>query len=322
MFKARISVRSSAPTTGCGSQAGQSDLRATAGRRATVAVVPARRSLLAQLRVDGPRLDGEPMRVTDGFTTSPGIREGYWLSDAGLLVYRVGGQDQRRKLTWMTRDGKRKEAVPEGLYQSLRISPDGKDVAVDAAGGVEDLWRLEFARGTKIKLTDNPRRDVVPVWSPDGSRIAFMSNRTGVFQLYRRDARTGGTEELLTTGPNPKYVTDWSRTDAFSMKSRRPPGTTCGRSSTATEADLVRQTAASEHNGVLSPDGGSRVAGRWRPGGGTSGLRPAARGRPSQGGNRPKWSRDPELFIWAQRNAIMSAAVRPPLESGPTRQCN
>ena len=86
-------------------------------------------SLFAQrFDVDARRLEGEPMRVTDGFPTSPGVREGFWLSDAGLLVYRVGGQNQNRRLIWVTRDGKRLEAAPEGLYQSIRISPDGKDV--------------------------------------------------------------------------------------------------------------------------------------------------------------------------------------------------
>ena len=269
-------------------------------------------SLLAQrFDVDGPRLDGEPMRVTDGFTTSPGIREGYWLSDAGLLVYRVGGQDQRRKLTWMTRDGKRKEAAPEGLYQSLRISPDGKDVAVDAAGGVEDLWRLEFARGTKIKLTDNPRRDVVPVWSPDGRQIAFMSNRTGVFQLYRRDARTGGTEDLLTTGPNPKYVTDWSRDGHFLVYYEITTATRDDLWALPVEGDrkpiLVRQTAASEHNGVLSRDGkwiayGSDESGREEvyiqafP---TGSAWPVT----SQGGNRPKWGADDKELFYLSADA-------------------
>ena len=76
-------------------------------------------SLLAQrFDVDARRLDGEPIRVTDGFPTSPGSRDSFWLSDAGLLVYRIGGQNQNRKLTWIARgDGKRVDAAPEGWYQ-------------------------------------------------------------------------------------------------------------------------------------------------------------------------------------------------------------
>ena len=79
---------------------------------------------------------------------------------------------------------------------------------------------------------------------------------------------------------------------------------------------LVRRTADSEHNGVLSPDG------KWIAYGSDDGGReevyiqafPTGSAWPvsSQGGNRPKWSRDgKELFyLSAQRNAIMSAAVR------------
>jgi len=136
---------------------------------------------------------------------SEGSRDSFWLSDAGLLVYRIGGQNQNRKLTWIARgDGKRVDAAPEGWYQSIRISPDGKDVALDAASGVEDLWRFEFARGVRTILTDNPSRDVVPVWSPDGSRIAFMSNRTGAFQLYQRDALFTARQRATTVWETPR----------------------------------------------------------------------------------------------------------------------
>ena len=104
-------------------------------------------SLLAQrFDVDANRLDGEPIRVTDGFPTSPGNREGFWLSDAGLLVYRIGGQNQNRKLTWIARGDGKRVAAPEGGTTSIRISPDGKGVALDAANGVEDLCRDSNSR--------------------------------------------------------------------------------------------------------------------------------------------------------------------------------
>ena len=148
--------------------------------------------VVQRFNVDAGKLEGDPLHVADNLPTSPSMREGFWLSESGLLVFGTGGSGVKRRLLWIARDGKREEAVPEGLYQSLRLSPDGKEVALDAAAAVEDIWRLEFARGVRTKVTSDPRRDVVPAWSPDGRQLAYMSNRTGTFQLYRRDARGDG----------------------------------------------------------------------------------------------------------------------------------
>ena len=91
-------------------------------------------------------LEGEPVSVATGFGPSPSARSSFWVSDAGVLTYRTGVVQVTRKLTWMERDGTQTAAAPPDLYQSVRLSPDGKDVAFDAGNGVEDLWRYELAR--------------------------------------------------------------------------------------------------------------------------------------------------------------------------------
>ena len=147
-----------------------------------------------------------------------------------------------------------------------------------------------------------------------------MSNRTGVFQLYRKDARGGGPEEQLTEGPNPKYVTDWSQDGHFLVYYEIT--TTTRDDLWALPLDgtrkpvLVRQTAASEHNGVLSTRRQvDRVQARTSPDTRrctSRRSRPATRGRcRDRGGNRPKWRADgKELFYLSPtRNVIMSAVV-------------
>lgn len=47
-----------------------------------------------------------------------------------------------------------------------------------------DLWVLPFAGGKPLQLTTHPDKDMEPRWSPDGSRIAFTSNRNGPPDLY------------------------------------------------------------------------------------------------------------------------------------------
>ena len=53
------------------------------------------------------------------------------------------------------------------------------------------------------------------VWSPDGRRVAFRSNRSGVYDLYAKDASGVGDEELLVKSPHGKLPTGWSPDGRF-----------------------------------------------------------------------------------------------------------
>ena len=278
-------------------------------------------TLMAQ-RFDASTLavQGDPMQVAEGLSPSNFSRTAFSASNAGSLVYRTGGVDSDRKLTWISRDGGRQDAAPPGLYQSFRLAPDGREVALDAANGVEDLWRLEFARGVRTKLTLGGRRDVVPVWSPDGRHLAFMSNRTGVFQLYRKDATGVGAEEVLTTGPNAKYVTDWGK-NGYLLYYEAAPDTKDDLwvlpLAAGGKPAVVLQTAASEHNGVFSRDG------KWIAYASDESGREEVYIQPfpstgfkwtvsNQGGSRPRWRSDQkELFyLAAGRRSMMAADVQ------------
>ncbi|HKR66209.1 MAG TPA: protein kinase, partial [Thermoanaerobaculia bacterium] len=63
------------------------------------------------------------------------------------------------------------------LVFSSQVSPDGRYVAVTNRGGQEDLYIVEVATGEMRQLTSDVYRDRGPVWSPDGERIFFYSNR-------------------------------------------------------------------------------------------------------------------------------------------------
>ncbi len=74
------------------------------------------------------------------------------------------------------------------------ISPDGKTIAFTYKG---DLYRVPTAGGAATQLTQHPAQDFMPVWSRDGSRIAFASDRYGNFDIYVMPA-TGGEAQRLT----------------------------------------------------------------------------------------------------------------------------
>jgi len=74
------------------------------------------------------------------------------------------------------------------------ISPDGRTIAFTYRG---DIFRVDAAGGRAVQLTSNPAYDTAPVWSPDGSRIAFASDRDGSTDVFVMPA-AGGTARRLT----------------------------------------------------------------------------------------------------------------------------
>jgi Tol biopolymer transport system component len=143
------------------------------------------------------------------------------VSSDGALVYLTG--TPTLQLTWFDRGGKPLGTVgPPAAYRYLRLSPDEKRVAVErteppAAGF--DLWLIDLARGVPSRFTSGRGTEVYPVWSPDGSRIAFSSAYSsgsgGQFDLYQKlSSGAGSDEELLKSGEN-KAVMDWSADGRF-----------------------------------------------------------------------------------------------------------
>ena len=128
-----------------------------------------------------------------------------------------GGVEGR--LTWFDRQGRIVGTIGEpGLYRTLTISPDGKQVAferTDPQTQNRDIWLLEFARGTSTRFTSDLAWEAFPTWSPDGSRIIFTSNRSGVYDLYQKASNGRGDEELLYKSSEGKGPTSWSPDGRF-----------------------------------------------------------------------------------------------------------
>ncbi len=78
------------------------------------------------------------------------------------------------------------------------VSPDGRQIAFVALG---DIWLLTIGKAEPEKLTDDPWVDIDPAWSPDGSKLAFVSDRrgTGTMDVYVRDMKTGREERVSDT---------------------------------------------------------------------------------------------------------------------------
>jgi dipeptidyl aminopeptidase/acylaminoacyl peptidase len=86
-----------------------------------------------------------------------------------------------------------------------QLSPDGKSVAyvvtvVDKAANRtnSDIWIIPSNGGESRQLTNSPRHDRHPRWSPDGKSILFESNRGGSFQLYTVSAEGGEAKQITS----------------------------------------------------------------------------------------------------------------------------
>jgi hypothetical protein len=274
---------------------------------------------------------GDAVPLVDGLSTSATGEAQYAVSRSGTLLYvptpaegtaAIGTQSS---LVWVDRHG-REDPIPAPPrdYMYPRVSPDGTRLGLDLRDGQDrDIWVWDFKRQTLTRLTFDPGIDRQPIWTPDGRRIVYSSQRegtTGPGNIFWQPADGTGTPERLTTSLNAQYPTGISpdglhlvfREDAPATKQDVLALTLDGRKI----APLV-QTMFNELNGQVSPDGRwlayesdesgqsqiyvrpfPRVdAGRWQ-------ISPA-------GGTRPLWARNGrELFYLDTSRHLMAVPVQ------------
>jgi eukaryotic-like serine/threonine-protein kinase len=138
------------------------------------------RMLLAQpFNADTATTTGDPVPISDGVEQFPEIGgAAFSSSPTGVLAYGRTG-DASTRLVWFDRGGKELGAVGDPApYRNPRLSPDGKRIAVELldASGNRDIWLMDVARGVPVRFTFDPGRDASPVWSADGTTIAWQGN--------------------------------------------------------------------------------------------------------------------------------------------------
>jgi Tol biopolymer transport system component len=79
------------------------------------------------------------------------------------------------------------------------------------------MWITDLEHSTDSRLTTDPSVNQIPIWSSDGTKIVFASNRGGVGtgDLYQRASNGTGKDELLLQSKELKVPWDWSRDGRF-----------------------------------------------------------------------------------------------------------
>jgi len=148
-------------------------------------------------------LAGQAAAVAERITSTFG-GGGFSASPSGALVFRAGGPFGGQQLTWFDRQGKNLGTVAEPFVLQAASAPalsrDGKRIAYarnDPSGGT-NIWLIDLARDNiSAPFTVGTGNNTNPIWSPDGSRIAFFSQRDGVNAIYAKASNLVGGEELL-----------------------------------------------------------------------------------------------------------------------------
>ena len=287
------------------------------------------KSLMAQpFDAERLQLTGEPAVVAEGVLTfpdegGPTAYAAFSASANGHLSY-LSGSVSLTQMGWFDRAGKSLGSVGSpGLFAEPWLSPDGKRVAFDRTDlQSPDIWQLDLARSTMTRFTFDAASDTCPVWSGDGGRILFSSNRDGgKFSLYQKVSSGAGGDELLLKTETNAFTDDWFSGQAgefiiyesdaglnrfdlmvLPLAGERKPYP-------------LLQTEFNETHAQLSPDG--RFVAYVSDESGRAEVYvqsfPASGGKwqvSTGGGDEPQWRRDgKEIFYIAPDKTLMAVAI-------------
>ncbi len=177
---------------------------------------------------------------------------GFSVSEEGSLLYNPGVLGGEINAYWV--DGYERETplFGPGEYGAAAVSPDGSQVAVTVndQDGTSSIWLFDSADGTPRALgTDGSS----PVWSPDGSRIAFASGN----DIYVIPADRSRPPELLWASDYRKVPRSWSSNDELAFEERRARVQSDIWVYKNGDAAPLLETPAHEIMPAFSPDGRS-----------------------------------------------------------------
>jgi eukaryotic-like serine/threonine-protein kinase len=278
------------------------------------------------------KVAGEPAPIPDRIAGDPSSGVAYAAFGAEGTFACVPGAEENaeRTLVLTDRAGKpRTLPAPPRSYMYPRFSPDGKRLAVTIGPGhghADDIWLCDVETGALSRLTfGDDSGNYYAVWSPDGQRVAYSSDRAHQ-GVWFKNADGSGDEEPLHPNPRPQLPQDWSRDGSRLAMNQGFPASDVLTVSLQDRRDALFDTAA--YAPVFSPDG-NWIAYGSQPSAGTS---PHILVRPVSGnGGRfqigsdfaafPVWT-DREIFFLSENKKVVAvdATTSPAFRAGLPRE--
>ena len=268
------------------------------------------------------RLSGDVMSIAEGVAYDTGGGGADFAVAGDVLAYRER-ESSRGELIWVDRSG---QALGTGGssadYIHPWLSPDGRRAVVEIADPdtqAHGVWMLDLVRGSRSQFVPGPAQSHFPVWSPDGRRILFSSDRGGPWSLFTKPTTGAGADEELLQATTTSLAVDWSRDGRFILYLTTTPSTRSDIWALPLvprgQPFVVANSARSERQAQLSPDG------RWVAYASDSsgseeiwvqGFPEATEKWPvsTAGGSQPQWRRDGrELFYISTDFKLMAVDV-------------
>jgi Tol biopolymer transport system component len=280
-------------------------------------------TLVAQpFDLDALSVSGEASAIAEPVARYAPTGEGAFSASESGLAYAARIAIPDSQLTWFDRAGR-----PLGIigttasHRNPALAPDNMRVAVqreDVESEVDDLWVIDAAHGGTSRLTFGNAQNRNPIWSSDGTRVAFAAY-TGTTDLYQKPA-TGGREELLVkTGATGAFPTSWSLDGRLLLYAAAGSKTSYDLWTIALDGDRtprpLLQSGFIETQGQLSPSGRwvayttdeTGVREVWVQSVPPTGAKWQVS---TDGGSEPRWRGDGgELYYIAGNGTLMAVAI-------------
>jgi eukaryotic-like serine/threonine-protein kinase len=247
-------------------------------------------------------------------------------ASATVLTYASGAIPWGNRMSRIDRDGSNLRVEHDNeLTGPPRVSPDGRFLArhrVDAVRSNPDIWVDDLERGPTVRLTTSAEHDVMPVWSPDGTEVAYRAGTFDKPTIGFVASDGSGVKRTMPCPKSPCEPSDWSPDGRFLVL-------TVGGSDVWTmpvgsegQAQPLLAESFTERDARISADG------RWlayvsdetgRPEVSVRSLSGPARRFvvSSGGGDQPVWRRDgAELFFAGPEGRLFAVSVRPAPNAG------
>jgi len=201
---------------------------------------------------------GQPIEIVKAVSNNFAGSGEFAVAENGLLVYHSPGatRDEGGLPLIVNRRGDPQpiSTVPMESIGRPRFSPEGTKIV--GRKGVE-IWVFDLQRGTSSRLTTGMRTHS-PIWSPDGKRVAYASERNGSWNLYWRAADGSDQEQLIARSDVSSVPTDFSSDGKQLLVgsiSERTGFDVVTLSLSDRRIRPVEQSENEEGDGVFSPDG-------------------------------------------------------------------
>jgi serine/threonine-protein kinase len=263
---------------------------------------------------------GMPVTMVPRVVTTPEGAGDFVVAADGTLAYldAPGAMSPAaRTLVWVDRRGAEEPlGAPPRPYYHPRLSPDGKRVAVAIEDQENDIWVWDLARRTLDQVTFGPAADFAPVWTPDGRRLIFFSQRERGGGLFSRNADGPGDAERLSAGAPPTSVSPDGKHVLFGTVGNQDLMMLALDGTRAVQPLLT--TSSVERNGIVSPDSHWLAYESDRSGQFEVYVAPFPNASAGQwlistaGGTRPLWAQSGhEIFYVAPDGALMAVRADP-----------